>query len=199
MPRFLLLALAGTCVYADSIAIEITPARRALVQEHYSVAGPAEFTFLAGSCARIEAIQSGGRTLEPSGSGPWMTVQIPAASHVDLSYQVTPYYGDPRNCDVPILMPKHPIESVSITVRDLGSNLAGIAVPHFIEDSELGTWTAKFAAVPSHINLEWETGSDEPAPPAGPSGLFAWNFWGLVGILVTWTVAYLLWARRQAS
>ena len=199
MVRSLLLVLACACAYGDSIAIEITPARRALVQEHYAVAGPTEFIFLASVCARVEAIQSGGRTLDPRGSGPWMTVAIPAAASVDISYQAAPMNGDPRSCAVPILMPKHPIESVSITVRDLGSNLAGIAVPHFLEDPELKTWTARFAAVPSHINLEWSTGEAPPPVPAGPSGLFAWNFWGLVGILIVWTFAYLLWARRQAS
>jgi hypothetical protein len=30
-------------------------------------------------------------------------------------------------------------------------------------------------------------------------GRFAWNFWGLVFILVLWTVAYLLWASRSAE
>jgi len=192
----LLLFLAGLCAYADSIRVEIAADRHATVQEHYSLSGPTDFVFLVSPCARVEKIQAGGRPLEISGSGPWITVAIPPMREIDLSYDVMPT-APPRACAVPILMPKHPINSVSLTVAELGSGLARISAPHLLH-SDFKTWTATFPAVPSHLDLEWETGSAPPPSIAAPTGLFAWNFWGLAGVLVIWTIAYLLWARRQA-
>lgn len=199
MFRLLPILLVCGCGYADSIAVEIAPDRHATVREHYSVSGPIEFVFLAGACARVERIQSGdGHRLETKGSGPWITVPVSSTSPMDLSYTVVPVFPSPRTCAVPIVMPKHAVDSVSITVTDRGSGLSRVSVPHLIAHPDSKTWTATFSAVPSHVQLEWETGDAPPAPLSGPTGLFAWNFWGLVGVLVTWTVAYLIWARRQA-
>jgi len=197
--RFLLVLLAGLFSYADSISVEITPNRHAMVHERYSLSSPGEFVFLASAGVRVEKIQSaGGRPLEISGSGPWFTVRIPPTHAVDLIYEVVPMLPLPRTSGVPMVMPKHAVESVSVTITDFGSGLSRVSVPHLIRHPDSKTWSATFPAVPSHLQLEWETGNAPPAPSAGPAGLFAWNFWGLTGVLVTWTVAYLLWARRQA-
>jgi hypothetical protein len=203
--RLLPILLVCGCGYADSIAVEITPDRHALVREHYgmrehySLSGPVEFVFLASTCARLERIQSGdGHALETQGSGPWITVPVSSTTPMDLSYEVVPLSPSLRTCAVPIVMPKRAVDSVSMTVTDRGSGLSRVSVPHLIAHPDLRTWTATFSAVPSHVQLEWETGEAPPAPVAGPTGSFSWNFWGLVGVLVTWTVAYLIWARRQA-
>ncbi len=199
MLQFLLVLLASFCAFADSITVEITPDRHAIVREIYSISGPSEFVFLAGAGARVEKIHSAaGHPLEINGSGPWFTVRIPPMNAVDLSYEVVPTLPSPRSCGVPILMPKHAVDSVSVTIADFGSGLRRVSVPHLVHHRDLKTWTATFPAVPSHFQLEWETGNVPPAASTGPAGLFAWNFWGLAGVLVTWTIAYLLWARRQA-
>jgi hypothetical protein len=94
-------------------------------------------------------------------------------------------------------MPRHAVDSVSIAVTDRGSGLRGVSVPQLGAGSQ--SWSGKLPAVPSRVQLEWPGGNLPPAPIPGPSGRFDWNFWGLVVILVTWTVAYLLWARRAAA
>lgn len=200
MLRFLLIPLASLCAYADSIAVEISPERHVVVREHYSVNGPTEFVFLASSCGRIDEIQlAGGRRIEAGGSGPWITVSIPLTTAVDLSYIVAPVIASPRTCAVPILMPKRSVGSVSFILTDLGSGLSRIPVPQLLAHPESKTWTATFPAVPSQLQLEWENGNASPPSNGGPVGRFEWNFWGLTGILVTWTIAYLLWARRPAA
>jgi hypothetical protein len=198
--RFPLILFASTCAFADSIAVDISPDRHAVIHEHYSVSGPTEFVFLASPCAWVEQIQSsGGRRLEQHGSGPWISVPIPAMTAVDLYYEVVPVVPGPRTCAVPILMPRRAIDSVSVTVTDSGSGLSRISVPQLFAHPDSKTWTAVFPAVPSSLQLEWATGVVPPASSPGPTGSFTWNFWGLTGVLVTWTIAYLLWARRQAS
>jgi hypothetical protein len=198
--RLLLLPLVALCAHADSIAIEITSGRQATVHERDAEAGPAQFIFLASPCARIENIRTAdGSTLNPQGSGPWITVAIPPVRAVDLSYQAVPTSASPRACDIPLLMPQHAITSISITITDRGSGLRRVSVPHLLEDSASQSWTATFPAVPSRLRLEWDTGGAPPPPLLAPTGLFVWNFWGLVVVLVTWTVAYLLWARLQPS
>ena len=189
----LLLFLLCLRAYGDSIRIEIAADRHATVREHYSLSGPAEFIFLASPCARVEKISAG----EQRGSGPWVTVEVPAMSAIELSYEVAPIAPSPRACAVPMLMPRHSIHSVDITLVDRGSDLRGISMPR-LPHPEAKMWAATFPAVPSHLELEWETGGDSPPAIAGPIGHFAWNFWGLAGVLVIWTIAYLLWARRQA-
>jgi hypothetical protein len=193
-------ALVSISASADSIAIEISRDRRAVVREHYSVIGPVEFVFLASSCADVKDIElADSRRMETRGPGPWITVLIPAVTAVDLHYQVEPVVPSPRSCAVPILMPKRAVDPVSVTVTDLGSGLSRISVPQLFAHPESKTWTATFPAVPSQVQLEWETGDSPPASGTALTGRFEWNFWGLTGILVTWTVAYLMWARRQAS
>ncbi len=179
-----LLLLVGVCAYADSISIEISPDRSALVREHFTLSGPVEFEFLESPCARVR--------LATTGTGPWFTV--PAAA--DLRYEVVPVIPSPRTCAVPIVMPKRAIDSVSLTVTDHGSGLAHISVPQLAHNSK--TWTGTFPAIPSQVELEWETGNPPPPSIPGPAGRFDWNFWGLAFVLVTWTIAYLLWARREA-
>lgn len=198
MPRLLWIAPVCLCAYADSISVEISPDRHAIVREHYSVSGPIDFVFLVSPCARVEKIQSHGRSLNTHGSGPWITVSMQAIDAADLQYEVVPSVPQPRTCALPILMPKRPVDSVSVTVMDLGSGLSRIAVPQLVVNRDLKTWTASLPAVPSQIRLEWDTGSPPPEPSAGPAGRFAWNFWGLACVLVTWTVTYLLWAGRKA-
>src|SRR5580700_5509430 len=104
--------------------MEITPGRHAIVHEQYSLSGPIELVFLASPCARVERIQLGGRALEAKGSGPWITVLISSKTAIDLSYEVVPVSPSPRSCGVPILMPKHAVDSVSVTITDLGSGLS---------------------------------------------------------------------------
>jgi hypothetical protein len=197
--RVLLVPLASLCAFADSIAVEVSPDRHVVVREHYSISGPIEFVFLASPCARVNEIESAGRRLEAHGSGPWITVPIPAMTSVDVHYEVWPVVPSPRTCAVPILMPKHAVDSVSFIVTDLGSGLSRVVVPQLLAHPDSKTWTATFPAVPSHLQLQWESGSAVPASNVGPRGHFDWNFWGLAGILVTWTIAYLVWARRPAS
>lgn len=200
MLRWLSLALIGACAYGDSIAVEVATDRHATVHEHFSLARPAEFEFLSSPCARIEEIRSSnGQPLEPIGSGPWIMVPVSAATAVDLSYQVVPMSASPRTCAVPILMPKHPVDSVSVRITDRGSGLSRVTEPRFVAHPDSKTWTATLPAVPSHVQLDWPSGDAPPASRAGPVGLFAWNFWGLVSVLVIWTIAYLFWAHRQAA
>ena len=180
MLRFLLIPLVALGAYADSITVEITPERRAIVREHFSSAGP--LVYLATSCARMEKLES-------IGNGPWIDVR---AASGDVSYAVV---TASRECSIPLVMPKRAIDSVSITITDRGSGLRSVTSPHFIAHRESRTWTSTFPAVPSALRLEWETGDAPPMSSPGPIGLFAWNFWGLTGILVTWTIAYLFWAR----
>lgn len=195
--RFVVLALMALCARADSIEVEITPGREAIVHERFSQSG--SFVFLASECARIEKLQSGsGNPLELLGTGPWINVAVPQIRPVELSYRVVPAVALPRSCDVPLVMPKRPIDSVSITITDQGSGLSGVAIPQLARTSE-STWTGTFPAVPSRVRLEWPRGNAPEAANGGPVGLFFWNFWGLVVVLVTWTFAYLVWASRQAS
>jgi hypothetical protein len=184
-----LLLLVSVCAYADSISVEISPDRSVVVREHFSLSGPTEFEFLASPCARV--------LLATTGTGPWFIV--PILSKADIVYQVVPVISSPRTCAVPIVMPKRAIDSVSLTVTDRGSGLTSISVPQLAAHPDLKTWTGTFPAIPSHVELEWETGNPPPASIAGPVGRFNWNFWGLVFVLVTWTIAYLMWARRPAS
>jgi hypothetical protein len=190
--KLLLIALMSVGAYADSISIEVFADRHAMVRERFSAGG--EFEYLSSACARVEKVESGGQALEGRGSGPWVGVTIPAA---DVSYEVVPVIPSPHSCAMPILMPRRAVDSVSITVTDRGSGLRGVSVPQLVADSQ--SWSGKLPAVPSRVQLEWDSGDSPPASMAGPSGRFDWNFWGLVAILVTWTAAYLLWARRQAS
>jgi len=188
-----LVPLAALCVYADSIDVEITPARTMIVRENFSRAG-SHLIFLASSCARIEKIQSAdGSVLRTSGPGPWMTV---SNASMPLSYEAVPL-ASPRICSVPLLMPEHPIDSVRLTITDHGSGVTRVGIPHV--EGGAGKWTATFPAVPSQVQLEWPAGAALPKAPLFPIGRFAWNFWGLVSVLVLWTVAYLIWARRGAG
>lgn len=198
--RFLLVPLVAICAYADSITVEVMPGRQAIVQERYALPGPAELVYLSSPCMRVAKIRTtDGRALEATGSGPWITVAAPAEAVVDLSYEAVPVSPSPQTCAVPLLMPKHAIQSVSVSVIDRGSRLRDITVPHLVAQPASGKWTATFPAVPSRLQLDWETGNAPPAAPSQPAGLFFWNFWGLTGVLVVWASAYLVWARRQAS
>jgi hypothetical protein len=185
--------------FADSIEVDVRADRSAVVREHFSQTGSAGFVFLASACARIENPRTGAGAVEVKGSGPWMEVAIPASGAVDLSYEAVPAEGSPRSCAVPVVMPKRAIESVSVTVVDQGSGLKGIAIPRLAEGPVSRTWSATFPAVPSRVQLEWPSGDAAREETRGPVGLFFWNFGGLAGVLVTWTIAYLIWAKRQAA
>jgi hypothetical protein len=182
-----LLLISAFVLRADSITIEIQPDRSAVVREHFSISGPTEFEYLDSPCARVQ--------LAVTGTGPWFTV--PAKP--DLVYQVVPAIPSLRTCAVPIVMPKRTIDSVSLTVTDRGSGLTRIMVPQFAGHPDPKTWTATLPAIPSHVDLEWDSGNPPPASIPGPVGSFNWNFWGLAAILATWIIAYLMWARRPAS
>lgn len=197
--RFLLIPLLAVYARGDSVTVEITANRQAIVHEHFTESASGGLIFLASPCARIDNIQdAGGRIFLPTGNGPWRVVSIPPAP-LDFSYQAVPVAAFPRNCAVPMLMPRHPISSVSITVTDHGSGLQNISVPHLVEEFPSRTWTAQFPAVPSQLRLEWDSGNIPPGGSRDPEGLFEWNFRSLVGILITWIAAYLFWARRQAA
>lgn len=195
--RIVLAVLVALAARGDSIDVRISPDRVASVQERFSGAGPAEFVSIESPCMRIEQINAGGLALKTQGAGPWSEIAIPATASLEISYQAEPVAA-PRTCSLPLLMPKHPIDSVSVTVTDLGSGLSFISVPQLTAHRDSKTWTAMFPAVPSTLRLEWETGNRPAASVEAPTGRFAWNFWGLCTILVTWIAAYLAWARRHA-
>jgi hypothetical protein len=184
--RFLLLALASLSARADSITVEITPERHAIVHEHFSIAGPVEFVFLRSDCMQI--------LVDESGTGPWFPVSIPKPDAI--SYEARPATQFPGSCALPLLMPKHPIRSVSITVIDHGG-LTDVTVPCLARDRGSKSWSGTFPAVPSQIGLEWRGGDTAIAENRAPTGAFFWNFWGLATVLVTWIAAYLTWARRE--
>jgi len=175
------------------ITIHITPDRHATVREHFSLAKTQEFVFLASPCARIENLQIDGMPEPiPAVAGPWITLR----AGVDLAYDAVPISPDPRSCAVPLVMPKLVLESVSLMVEDAGSGLANVAFPHMTHDGN--RWTALLPAVPSKVTLDWAQGS-APLPRVPlETGLFYWNFVGLVTVLVIWTIAYLVWAQRHA-
>ncbi len=193
--RGVLAALAALGAYANSIDVRITPDRKAEIHERFSGAAPVNFVYLDSPCVRIGRIQADGRLIEPQGAGPWRTVASPA---LEISYEAVPVAAA-RACPVSLLMPDHPVGPVSVTVTDLGSGLRFISVPHFAADPGSKIWTANFPAVPSILRLEWKTGSPPGGSTPAPAGRFALNFWGLCAVLVIWTAAYLLWARRDAS
>ena len=198
-----LAALMALSVRANSIDIRIAADRKAEVHERFSGASPAEFVFLASPCARIDHIQSAdGHVIEPQGVGPWRRVAVPAIPALEISYEVLPIV-EARTCSVPLLIPTHPIDPVSIAVTNLASGLSLISAPHLTAHRDSTgrnvIWTATLPAAPSALRLEWETGNPPTASVAAPTGRFAWNFWGLCAVLVIWTTAYLVWALRHAS
>jgi hypothetical protein len=186
LTRLFLIALAATRAFGAGtaeISVEIRADRHVIVHEHYSAA-PSELIYLASPCARME--------LTPAGPGSWVTVPI---SGSDLTYEVAPVSARPRSCGIPLLMPKSALDSVSVTVEDRGSGVSGISMPHLVRSAD--RWTATFPAIPSKIQIEWPDGNapQSKTPPLA-TGWFYPNFWGLVAILVTWTIAYLIWARQ---
>jgi len=203
-----------------SIAIQIRQDRHALVREHFALPGnarPLEFVFLASQCGGVENIrlvQGGmGHELSAAGSGPWRTVRPPvsaglSAAPFDVYYDVVPVAPNARSCGVPLLMPQMVLEPVGrktsdfifVRVEDAGSGISNIAVPHLQIQSGGKAWSASFPAIPSKVEIEWRTGGEVRASPGNQSdhtGLFYWNFFGLLIVLVTWTALYLLWARAQ--
>jgi hypothetical protein len=178
------------------ISIRIGPDRHAAVRERFSLPKTEGFEFLASPCGRIGNLMVDGRPESiPASPGPW----IPAPGGLDYSYEVIPNDANPRSCAIPILMPKTSLDPVSLIVEDAGSGLANVSLPHMSASKDRKRWTATLPAVPSKIDLVWADG--DAAPISGrplETGLFRWNFWGLVSVLVIWTIAYLLWARRQA-
>jgi len=129
---------------------------------------------------------------------PWTVFELPA--DVDgLVYQTTAGQPDTRGCAMPLMIPKAPLESVALMVRDPDHAIRVITVPNLARHrSDL--WIGTLPAVPSKIQIEWRTGQAFAQPASVlPTGLFFWNFGGLVIVLVCWTILYILWASRRAS
>jgi hypothetical protein len=197
--RLLVLTLLYLPVQAAGTAdvyVGIGPDRHAEVREKFSLPKAQGFEFLASPCGRIANLVVDGTPQSiPASSRPW----IAAPGGVNFAYEVIPNDANPQSCAIPIVMPKTALDPVSLTVEDAGSGLANVSLPHMSASSDRKRWTATLPAVPSKINLVWADGVESPTNKIQlETGLFRWNFWGLVSILVVWTIAYLLWARRQA-
>ena len=94
-------------------------------------------------------------------------------------------------------MPKHPLDSVSLTIQDRTRAVLDISLPQ-LSHPEPARWTGTLPAIPSKIQIEWRTGqAPMPSPEKSPTGLFFWNFTGLVAVLISWTILYLVWARAS--
>jgi hypothetical protein len=195
--RFLPLLLTASRAFAGtaSLTVEIRENRSAVITEHFSQPVK-ELVFLLSPCARIENVRvSDANQPTPAGPGPWITLPLPNA--VDVSYEAVPLQANPKTCPIPLLIPKQALDSVSLAIEDRSGTVGDISLPHVVR-TEPGRWSTTLPAIPSKIQIEWRTGeTPTPRPEESPTGLFFWNFGGLVTVLVSWTILYLLWARAS--
>lgn len=184
-----------------SITVELHADHSATVTEYFFLArGPKEFVFLSSPCGSVERVRyaDSAKVRELTPTPPWTSFDLPA--DVDgLSYQIVAEQPGVRSCGVPLLMPKMPVDSVALTIRDPDRAVREVTLPNVARRRE-DLWMGTLPAVPSKVQIEWRTGEEAlGAPNSLPTGLFFWNVTALVVVLVCWTFLYILWASRRAS